>query len=209
MLALLVALVAGQCPRPGHPVELSILRGEPEQGLIRGMTDSDTHPPSPEEVAEVLALGVLQQALARQPALAAALARVAPPGAPPVGEDCIRAEAIAAGMATCLLRLDHRLSPEDLARLHQRVEDNFESMEPDFALVLWLYYLHLEPMSWDERIRRLARMFWQRCYDTDTEPPDDLDPEPLAALLVPKGSAPMAIEIGRLLRRSAGDEGIV
>lgn len=156
---------------------------------------------TPEEAADLLMIGVLEQMQSRTAELGAMLAEVAPLGSAPVNEDIMRAEAISAGLAMCILHLEKRLSPEDLHRLYLRAGANAEDLIPEFSRCLWVYYLITREAAVPGRLRVLSQLFRARCCDLDeTQREAPPDCERLASLLVPKGSAEFAVEVGRALR---------
>ena len=118
---------------------------------------------TPEDVADVLWLGVLEQGIARLPALCEAVARAVPAGADPVAEDDVLGESIAAGFAVALRHLEKRLSPEDLHRLHLAIESRAGRMDPNLAHHVWRYYYALGGESGEAMLRALGREFRAKC----------------------------------------------
>jgi len=160
---------------------------------------------TPEEVANVLILGVLEQMPVRVPDLSAHLARAGPIGHTLAGEDRILAEAIAASLAVSLLPLERRLSLEDLHGVHQGVHDYIERMLPGLFLYVLAYYVAMCDLSGDARLEALGRTFRARCHGVEPEAlvPDPSEDRALGARLVPRGHAPLADDIARLLRNAA------
>ncbi len=168
------------------------------------MTNYPDAPTIPEDVADVLTLGVLEQLQARMPAIYGTLSRLAPAGGVLASEERVRVEGIAAGLAVCILHLEKRLSPGDLHRVYLRAEYNCDQMTLTLSTHLWWYYFTIRGGSGEARLRALCREFLARCYDLEPDalPEHTPDAMSLASLLVPKGSAAFAIDIGRLLRSS-------